>query len=180
MNFKVLALSIAGSAILAHSSPAHASVKTFAAGAATTAASALASGTAAATVIGLPAAGGIALGGAGVQVGLAICGWFFDPPNSAEAGTPVDLGTYLVYTLPDVFSQFPGIPTSLGTKLNALYATLDSYVANVRAAQESINRYSGALLLGNSGWARSLLRIMPALTPSTSARHFLLAGLCRF
>jgi len=28
--------------------------------------------------------------------------------------------------------------------------------------------------------ARSLLRIRPSLTPSTSARHFLYAGLCKF
>ena len=46
----------------------------------------------------------------------------------------------------------------MGTNLNALYDTLDSYVANVRAAQESINRYSGALLLGNSGWASDRLQ----------------------
>jgi len=157
MNCKKFALIVGTTVTIAtinfKATSAFASTKTAVAGAGVTASAAVASGATAATIIGAPAAGGIALGGGATEIIVHICAWFFDPPDPINAGVPVSLNTYLGYKLPDVFSTFPGISLSLGNKLNNYYDLLDSYLANMRAAQASLDRYEGALSIGQFDWA---------------------------
>jgi hypothetical protein len=157
MNCKKIALIVGTTVAIAtinfKASSAFASTKTAVAGMGVTATAAVASSASAATIIGAPAAGGIALAGGGTELVLHICAWFFDPPDPINAGVPVSLDTYSWYKLPDVFSAFPGVSLSLGNKLNNYYDLLDSYLANMRAAQASLDRYEGALSIGQFDWA---------------------------
>jgi|GEM_PF-4812823 len=46
--------------------------------------------------------------------------------------------------------------------------------------QQTLGTYADSQAGEQITTARSVLLVEPMLTPSTSARHFLLAGLCRF
>lgn len=104
---------------------------------------------AAATGVGAPVAAFIG----GFEIGWGIGCILFDPPDTANAGTPVDINTLLIYALPDIQTLDPGLPSGLASTINSYADLMDAYVADARAYSESLDRASGALVLGQPAWA---------------------------
>lgn len=77
----------------------------------------------------------------------------FDPPDTANAGTPVASDAFSSFHLADIQSIFPSTPAALANSLNHYADVMDNYVSNVRAYRESLDRLSGAQQLGRNDWA---------------------------
>lgn len=101
---------------------------------------------------------GVGLVGVGAfEIGFGIgCLIWGDPPDTENAGLPVDLGQYLQYQFPNIEEIDPDVlfraPELMGP-MNTAIDDLDFIVALSRAARETRDRYEGARLLANDVWA---------------------------
>jgi|688.fasta_scaffold193722_1 hypothetical protein len=91
------------------------------------------------------------------QIGWGIGCVLFDPPDTVNAGVPVNLSDFLVYQLRSVGSIYPATPAPLISAIDTYADILDEYVANSRARKVALDRYSGALLIGNPIFAADRL-----------------------
>ena len=101
---------------------------------------------------------GVGLVGVGAfEIGFGVgCLIWQDPPDTENAGFPVDLGQYLQYQFPNIEHVDPDIlvrAPALISPMNRAVDDLDLIVALSRAARETLDRYEGARLLGNDHWA---------------------------
>ena len=104
------------------------------------------------TAGGALASGGTALpvAGAAQIVGALVCFWA-DPPDTLNAGIPVNFNDYFVQ-FPDALTIDPSLDLNLVNAFDLHMDDLDNALTFARARNAAMDRYEGALLLGNSDW----------------------------
>jgi hypothetical protein len=98
--------------------------------------------------------------GWGIGAGLGQCGYYIyrsvkDPPDTADAGTPVDLSSVLAgNTIPSYSTLIPSMDPVSAADFDQMNSDLSLMVAQARAVNMSLDRSSGAIELGNWTWAQ--------------------------
>lgn len=96
----------------------------------------------------------VAAGCIGWQIGWYLGRTIIDPPDPANAGNPVNLGSVLAGHQYQSFSTlFPGADAQLANLMDQSMQKTDLAVALARATNMSLDRYSGALQISNPAYA---------------------------
>jgi hypothetical protein len=99
-----------------------------------------------------------AAGAGGFQLGWYLGRTIFDPPDTVNAGVPVDMNSFLTgHEYPAFSTIAPSGDPTLASLMDASFEHVDRGVALARSVNASLDRYQGALIIGNPLFATARL-----------------------